>query len=123
MHYSPILNIIHRQTLFNFKQGFVKPIFNCLGLIIIHYIYIALFSALKVLYIEGESTQPPSMCSIHLDDVTAPHTSLQVERRQSNEANQYAWGWLGGHDGQRPKGKFGKDDGVTLWSQRVRTSV
>ncbi len=23
------------------------------------------------------------------------------------------WGFLGGHDGQRPMGKFGQDDGVT----------
>ncbi len=23
------------------------------------------------------------------------------------------WGWLGGHDGQRPMGKFGQDAGVT----------
>ena len=23
------------------------------------------------------------------------------------------WGWLGGHDGQRPRGKFGQDAGVT----------
>ncbi len=32
------------------------------------------------------------------------HTSLLVERRQSDETNQQIWGLLGGHDGQRPMG-------------------
>ncbi len=46
-----------------------------------------------MLYIaRGISPHPPPMCSIHLDDVTAPerppHTSLLVERRQSDEENQ-----------------------------------
>jgi len=40
--------------------------------ILIPYIYIALFWALKALYIlKGESPQPPPVCSIHLDDATA----------------------------------------------------
>ncbi len=42
-----------------------------------------------------------------------PHTSLLVERRQSDEANQQIWGLLGGHDDQRPIGKFGQDAEVT----------
>lgn len=41
-------------------------------IIIINYIFIALFSTLKVLYIwQEESPQPPPMCSIHLHYVTA----------------------------------------------------
>ncbi len=41
-------------------------------LIIICYIYMALFWVLKALYIEvGESPQQPPMCSTHLDDATA----------------------------------------------------
>ncbi len=35
-----------------------------------------------------------------------PHTSLLVERRQSDEANWQIWGLLGGHDDQRPMGKI-----------------
>ncbi len=43
-----------------------------------------------------------------------PHTSLLVERRPSDAANQQIWGLLGGHDGQtpRPVGEFGQDAGV-----------
>ncbi len=56
----------------------------------------ALFKTLKALYNVSEgSPQPPPVCSIHLDDATAaivpecpPHTSLLVERRPSDEANQ-----------------------------------
>jgi len=41
-------------------------------IIIIPYIYIALFWVLKALYIwKEESPQPPPMRSIHLDDATA----------------------------------------------------
>ncbi len=55
-----------------------------------------------------------------MDDATAAilrqnapqHTSL-LERRPSDEPNQQIWGLLGGHDGQRPMGKFGQDAEVT----------
>ncbi len=69
-------------------------------IIIIPYIYIALFWVLKVLYIEGregggESPHPPLMCSIHLDDATvailcqnAHHTPAYWWRGDSDEANQ-----------------------------------
>ncbi len=110
--------------------------------LLICYISIALFWVLRALYIvRGVSPRPPPVCSIHLDDATAAilrqnahhTTSLLVERRQSDEANQ-CMGWLRGHDGQRPMGKFGQDARVTpcsfskdildfLWPQRVRTSV
>ncbi len=59
------------------------------------------------------------MCSIHLDDATAAivlqnahHTPAYWLRGESDEVNQ-CMGWLGGHDGQSPKGKFGQDAGVT----------
>ncbi len=65
-------------------------------IIIIHYIYIALFKALKALYIQGgiSSTttnvqHPPGWCDgSHIAPECPPHTSLLVERRQSDEANQ-----------------------------------
>ncbi len=55
------------------------------------------------------------MCSIHLDDAPAAilrQNSLLVERRQSDETIS-VWGWLGGHDGQRPMDEFGQNAGVT----------
>ncbi len=73
-------------------------------IIIIHYIYIALFLALKALYIvrgcllvhhqcaaSTTSVQhPPGWCDgSHSAPDRSPHTSLLVERRQSDEANQY----------------------------------
>ncbi len=39
----------------------------------------------------GSPTQPPPMCSIHLDDATAATggtSALQVEMRESHRANQ-----------------------------------
>ncbi len=60
--------------------------------IIICYIYIALFC--KALYMEGGGggvISSPSVCSIHLDDIapeSPPHTSVLVERRESDEANR-----------------------------------
>ncbi len=88
---------------------------------LLHYIYIALLSTKSALRCQGVSPHPPSVCSIHLDDATAaivhqnvpPHTSLLVERRPSEAVNQQIWGLLGGHDGQRPMGKFGQDAEVT----------
>ncbi len=60
------------------------------------------------------------MCSIHLDDVTAAivrqnahHTPAYWWRGDSVIKPISVWGWLGGHDGQRPIGKFGQDAGVT----------
>ncbi len=57
------------------------------------------------------------MCNIHLDDATAAIVRQNAhhapERRQSDEANQQIWGLIGGHDGQRPMGKFGQDAEVT----------
>ncbi len=56
---------------------------------------------------------PPGWCDgSHIAPERPPHTSLLVERRQSDGANQ-CMGWLGVHDGQRPMGKFGLDAGVT----------
>ncbi len=65
-------------------------------IIIILYIYKALFWVLKVLYIEvGKSSQPPPMCSIHLEDATAAivrqnahHTPPYWWRGEDDEANQ-----------------------------------
>ncbi len=65
-------------------------------IIIICYIYIALFWVLKALYIEGgiSSTttsvqHPPGWCNgSHIAPERPPHTSLLVERRQRDEANR-----------------------------------
>ncbi len=65
-------------------------------IILISYIYIALFKALKALYIQGgiSSTttnvqHPPGWCDgSHIAPERPPHTSLLVERRQRDEANQ-----------------------------------
>ncbi len=57
---------------------------------------------------------PPGWCdSSHSVPELPPHTSLLVERRRSDEANQQVLGLLGGHDDQRPIGKFGQDAEVT----------
>ncbi len=68
----------------------------------------------------GGSPQPPPVCSIHLDDATAailrqntPHTPAYWWRGDRVMKPVSVWGWLGGHDGQRPMGKFGQDAGVT----------
>ncbi len=88
--------------------------------IIICYIYIALFWILKALLHErGESLQPPPVCSIHLDDATAAilrpnahHTPACWWRGDRLMKPINVWGWLWGHDGQGPMGKFGQDAGV-----------
>ncbi len=42
----------------------------------------------------------------------SPHTSYRW--RGDREMKPISvWGWLGGHDGQRPVGEFGQDTGVT----------
>ncbi len=82
------------------------------------YIYIALFWGLKALYIvRGVSPHPPPVCSIHLDDETAaivlytgtrtPTTHQLTDGEETVMKPISVWGWLGGHDGQRPVGKFG----------------
>ncbi len=59
------------------------------------------------------------MCSIHLDDATAaictrtPTTPAYWWRGDRVMKPISVWGWLGGHDDQRPVGKFGQDAGVT----------
>ncbi len=61
------------------------------------------------------------MCSIHLDDATAAilsqnahHTPAYWWRGDPEWWSPISvWGWLGGHDGQRPMGKFGLDARVT----------
>ncbi len=68
----------------------------------------------------GGSPQPPPVCSIHLDNATAailrqntPHTPAYWWRGDRVMKPVSVRGWLGGHDGQRPMGKFGQDAGVT----------
>ncbi len=88
-------------------------------IIIFCYIYIAIFWVLKVLYIEGgiSSTptnvqHPPGWCDgSHIVPERPPHTSYRWRGGVMKPIS--VWGWLGGHDGQRPMGKFDQDTGVT----------
>ncbi len=93
-------------------------------IIIIHYIYIALFCFSKhskrstlsggISSTTTSVQHPPGWCDgSHSAPERPPYTSLLVERRQSDEANQQIWGLLGDHDDQRTMGKFGQDAEVT----------
>ncbi len=144
-------------VLTQFCQDLLKKNPQCniiiITIIIINYIYIVLFffskhsnpsilsEALKALYI-GLSPHP-NQCSASTWMMQrqpycaecSPHTSLLVERRQSDEANQQIWGLLGSHDDQRAMGKFGQEAEVTpilfakdilgflMTTEIVRTSV
>ncbi len=82
------------------------------------HLYSTFLDTQSALHSKGESPHPSPVCSIHLDDATVAlvhqniHHTPAYWRRQSDEANQ-CMGWLGGHDGQRPMGKFGQDAEVT----------
>ncbi len=56
------------------------------------HLYSAFLDTQSTLHRRGVSPHPPPVCSIHLNDATAartpPHTSLLMERRPSDEANQ-----------------------------------
>ncbi len=59
------------------------------------HLYSAFLGTQRTLHRRGESPQPPSMCSIHLDDATAA-----ILRQNAHHTPAY-W-WREGHDGQRP---------------------
>ncbi len=93
-------------------------------IIIINYIYIALFCFSKHskrftlsggISLSTTSVQHPSgWCDgSHSAPERPPHTSLLVERRRSDEANRQIWVLLGGHDDQRTMSKLGQDAEVT----------
>ncbi len=70
--------------------------------------------------LRGVSPHPPPMYSIHLDDATAAilrhnthHTPAYLWRGDRVMKPISVWGWLGGHNGQRPMGEFGQDTRVT----------
>ncbi len=72
------------------------------------------------LHCQGESPHPPPVRSIHLDDATAAivhqnahHTPTYWWRGDRVMKPISVWGWLRGHDNQRPAGEFGQDAGVT----------
>ncbi len=84
------------------------------------YLYNPVLGTQSALNSKGESPHPPPVCSIHLDDATAAilrpnahHTPAYWWRGDSVMKPISVWGLLGGHDGQRPMGKFGQDAGVT----------
>ncbi len=84
------------------------------------HLYSAFLGTQSTLHGRGESPQPPPVCSIHLDDAMAAilrqnahHTPAYWWRGDRVMKPISVWGWLGGHDGQRPMGKCGQDAGVT----------
>ncbi len=83
-------------------------------IIIIPYIYIALFWALKALYIEGvESPQPPPMCSIHLDDATTA-----ILHKNAHQTPAYWWRG-GGDEGNQNMGMIRRP----WWSTEVNELI
>ncbi len=84
--------------------------------IIICYIYIALFC--KALYMEGGGGDlfKHHQCAASTWMILrqkAHHTPAYWWREERVMKLIGVWGWLRGHDGQRPVGKFGQDTGVT----------
>ncbi len=84
------------------------------------HLYSAFLGTQSALHRKGESPQPPPVCSIHPDDATAAilcqnahHTPAYWWRGDRVMKPISVWGLLGGHDGQRPMGKFGQNSGVT----------
>ncbi len=75
------------------------------------YLYNPVLGTQSALNSKGESPHPPPVCSIHLDDATAAILRQNAHHRVMKPIS--VWGLLGGHDGQRPMGKFGQDAGVT----------
>ncbi len=79
------------------------------------------FSVLKVLYIEGGGGD---LLNHHQCAASTwmmwrqPYCARTPTTHQLTGGDRVmkpisVWGWLGGHDGQRPMGKFGQDAGVT----------
>ncbi len=84
------------------------------------HLYSTFLDTQSALHSGGGSPHPPPVCSIHLDDATAAivrqnahHTPAYWWRGDDVMKPISVWGWLGGHDGQRPMGKFGQDARVT----------
>ncbi len=91
-------------------------------IIIICYIYIALLWVLKALYIVGGKSPQHDQCSASTWIIRqqpycprTPTTHQLIGGEETEWCRIYGdvWGWLGGHDGQRPMGKFVQDAGVT----------
>ncbi len=92
-------DLIFQEINFNINLARSMTKLNCLGQLLRNHlfmnewgIYIALH-LYKALYSHGGGvSQPPPVCSIHLDDVTAATAltthQLQVEKRESHRANQ-----------------------------------
>ncbi len=80
-----------------------------------------LYSAFLGTQISSTTTNvqhPPGCDGSHIGHIyqTAHHTPAYWWRGDSDDwwsQSVYVWGWLGGHDVQRPMGKFDQDAGVT----------
>ncbi len=90
--------------------------------IIICYIYIALFWVLKALYMKGggggllihHQCAASTWMMRRQPYCARTLTTYQLIGGEETVMKPISrWGWLGGHDGQRPMGKFGQDARVT----------
>ncbi len=89
-------------------------------IIIICYIYIALFWVLKALYIVRGNLLNHHQCAASTwmmrrqPDCARTPTAHQLTGGEETVVKPIRiWGWLGDHDGQRPMGKFDQDARVT----------
>ncbi len=108
------------KPLFNKNKKYIYIYIYKIIIIILLHLYSAFPSTQSALHRRGGSPHPPPVCSIHLDDAAAAvlcqnahHTPAYWWRGDREMKPISVWGWLGGHDGQRPMGKFGQDVGVT----------
>ncbi len=106
----------HQESVIG-THTFIMMIYNNHNLL---HLYSAFLGTQSALHSKGLSPHPPPMCSIHMDDVTAAilgqnahHTPAYWWRGDRVMEPISVWGWLGGHDGQRPMGEFGQDAEVT----------
>ncbi len=106
----------HQESVIG-THTFIMMIYNNNNLL---HLYSAFLGTQSALHSKGLSPHPPPMCSIHMDDVTAAilgqnahHTPAYWWRGDRVMETISVWGWLGGHDGQRPMGEFGQDAEVT----------
>ncbi len=108
-----IIETLHKEGKSLFKECCIKAYSNNNNLL---HLYSAILGTQSALHRRGESPQSPPMCSMHLDDATATilhqnahHTPAYWWKGDKVMKPIGVWGWLGGHDGQRPMGKFGQE--------------
>ncbi len=58
----------------------------------------------------------PALLALHSAHMLCTTTHQLIGGEETVMKPISVWGWLGGHDGQRPMGQFGQDAGVTPYS-------